>query len=178
MTATRRNATILRVNEVVEHHALIPHFKLLMIAITTGVAFLLASMYGPLGPTAVATALGSANADKLAKVVEIVDMRDTKAVEKYLREQYADTPLLVEIARCESTFNQFDKNGKLIRGRITNKDVGVLQINEWYHAETAEELGYDLHTIEGNVQYAKYLYEKFGSKPWKASSKCWAKRSA
>ena len=51
--------------------------------------------------------------------------------------------------------------------------MGVMQINERYHLLTAEKLGYNIHTLEGNVGYAKYLYEKFGSDPWSASSKCW-----
>jgi hypothetical protein len=146
-----------------------------MIEFTTGVVFLLSSMYGSTGAsTAVATAI-SADTSTLIEKVPVVVLQDRKSVEKYLREQYADTPILVEIARCESTFSQFDKNGKVVRGRVNSKDVGVMQINEKYHLETAESLGYDLHTIEGNVAYAKHLYEKEGARPWKASAMCWSK---
>jgi hypothetical protein len=48
-----------------------------------------------------------------------------------------------------------------------------MQINEKYHAEKAVELGINIYTLEGNVEFAKYLYDTFGSKPWKSSSKCW-----
>ena len=48
-----------------------------------------------------------------------------------------------------------------------------MQINRYYHEEKANELGYNLEVIEGNMAYAKYLYEKEGSKPWLSSSKCW-----
>lgn len=50
-----------------------------------------------------------------------------------------------------------------------------MQINELYHLETAEKLGLDIYTIEGNVAYAKHLYEEQGAKPWMSSSPCWAK---
>ena len=142
-----------------------------MIELTTGVVFLLSSMYGTSASTAVATALQT---DMDIPKEEVVVLQDRKAVLKYLREQYADTPILIEIARCESTFSQFDKNGDVVRGKVNNKDVGVMQINEKYHLDKAIELGYDLHTIEGNVSYAKYLYERQGAAPWKSSAKCWA----
>jgi hypothetical protein len=144
-----------------------------MIELTTGVAFLLASMYGT-GSAAVVTASPTPTVTPAREVVKAIVIKDhRKEVEKYLRAQYAATPILVEIARCESTFAQFDENGKVIRGRVNPKDVGVMQINERYHAESAAALGYDLHTIEGNVAYAKHLYEESGVAPWKASAKCW-----
>lgn len=146
-----------------------------MIEFTTGVVFLLSSMYGAGASTAVAIATPQSGTDNPANMTVKIVLQDRKAVEEYLRKEYADTPILVEIARCESTFSQFDKNGKVVRGRVDRDDIGVMQINSRYHGETAEKLGFDIHTIEGNVSYAKYLYEKQGAKPWKASSKCWAK---
>jgi hypothetical protein len=50
----------------------------------------------------------------------------------------------------------------------------VMQINEKYHLETSRELGFNIHTLEGNMAYARYLYEKQGARPWLASSHCWA----
>lgn len=146
-----------------------------MIEFTTGVVFLLSSMYGAGASTAVAIATPQETTSELANMTVKIILQDRKAVEEYLRKEYADTPILVEIARCESTFSQFDKNGKVVRGRVDRDDIGVMQINSRYHGETAEKLGFDIHTIEGNVSYAKYLYEREGSKPWKASSACWAK---
>jgi len=146
-----------------------------MIQFTTGVVFLLSSMYGSTGiPTTVANAALAVTGTSTEKAKAIV-LQDRKSVEKYLREQYADTPILVEIARCESTFSQFDKDGKVIRGIVNNKDVGVMQINEKYHLEAATALGFDIHTIEGNVGYAKHLYKNQGAQPWKASAPCWSK---
>lgn len=150
-----------------------------MIEITTGVAFLMSSMYGTNAPSLTASSMQAVvvSAGSSTEQTAQVAITDRKEVEKYLREQYAETPLLVEIARCESTFSQFDKDGKVIRGIVNPKDVGVMQINEKYHLETAEKLGYDLHTLEGNVAYAKYLYKEQGAAPWKASSPCWNNES-
>jgi hypothetical protein len=50
-----------------------------------------------------------------------------------------------------------------------------MQINEKYHLEESVKLGMNIHTLEGNLEYAKHLYETEGTKPWKYSSACWNK---
>lgn len=151
-----------------------------MIELTTGVVLLLSSLYAngatSTVPAASATTTNSSSTAMTASTTVAREL-DTKMIEKYVRENYADTPILIDIARCESTFMQYDKNGQLVRGRVNNADVGVMQINEKYHLETASKLGYNIHTVEGNVAYAKYLYENQGAAPWLASSKCWSKIS-
>jgi hypothetical protein len=143
-----------------------------MIELTTGVVFLLSSMYGAGNTNTDAVNVQPSTAGSEDGISTITTESDRQAVEKYLREHFADTPILVEIARCESTFMHY-KNGELVRGRVDNADVGVMQINERYHLETATKLGYDIHTIEGNMAYARYLYGKSGTKPWNASKPCW-----
>ena len=101
----------------------------------------------------------------------------TATTEEKVTQYFAETPILVDIARCESRFRHTDKQGNVLRGEITPADVGVMQINEKYHLETSKKLGYDIHTLEGNLAYAKYLYEKQGARPWLASSHCWANYS-
>lgn len=97
-------------------------------------------------------------------------------LESYVREYFKGTPQLAEIAACESRFNHLDKTtGKIVRGKVNSSDVGVMQINEYYHLDTAKKLGIDIYTLEGNLEYAKILYGKQGSKPWISSSKCWSK---
>lgn len=94
--------------------------------------------------------------------------------ESYIRHYFADIPVLVDVAFCESTFRHYDKKtGNVLRGKVNNSDVGVMQINLYYHGDTAENLGYDLYTLEGNTAYARDLYERQGSDPWVHSSKCW-----
>ena len=95
--------------------------------------------------------------------------------ENYIRHYFADLPVLVDVAYCESRFRQHDKYGNVLRGEVNRSDIGVMQINTYYHLNDAKELGYDLYTLEGNTAYARVLYEKKGTNPWTYSSKCWAK---
>ena len=143
-----------------------------MIEAATGVAFLMSSLYGA----------GHANATTIDKTIAPQALEattttsssyDTKEMEAYLRNEYADTPILVDVARCESTFRQFDSKGMVVRGKVNSLDVGLMQINERYHADTAMRLGYDIYSVEGNVSFAKYLYSKYGTSPWSSSAKCW-----
>lgn len=98
-----------------------------------------------------------------------------KDVEAHVRDYFKDIPILAEVARCESHFTQFTKSGKVLRGTAVREDVGVMQINETYHLAVAKKLGLDIYTLEGNMAYARYLYEKKGTKDWMASSPCWSK---
>lgn len=94
-------------------------------------------------------------------------------LENYVREYFVETPILAEIAKCESKFRQVNEAGEVLRGEVNQSDVGLLQINEAYHQKKATELGLDLETVNGNLAYAKYLYDQEGTKPWSASAKCW-----
>ena len=146
-----------------------------MTEITTSFALLVSSIYMATSTQAVDSPVivnnSAISADNSATSTVTIDR---KTLEKYLRENFSDTPILVEIARCESTFSHYDKNGQVLRGKVNNADVGVMQINEKYHLDDSVKLGYDIHTVEGNVKYAKYLYKKYGSEPWSASAPCWS----
>lgn len=100
---------------------------------------------------------------------------DPKNVERFINDYFADIPVLADIAKCESRYRQFNSTGDVLKGKKNNYDRGVMQINVLYHAEDAEKLGLDVHNIDDNVAYARYLYEKQGAKPWMSSSACWAK---
>jgi len=80
---------------------------------------------------------------------------------------------MADVAFCESRFRQFDKNGEPLRGIVNKLDVGVMQINEKYHAGTAAALEINIYTLEGNMEYASYLYKTQGTRPWIHSSDCW-----
>jgi hypothetical protein len=84
-----------------------------------------------------------------------------------------DPILANKIAFCESTMRQFNKNGEVLRGIRNPDDVGLFQINEDYHIKPSQNLGYDIHTTEGNIDYAMWLIKNEGSRHWKASQKCW-----
>ena len=107
----------------------------------------------------------------------VLHQKDGKTVEQVVEETYADVPILVEVARCESQFRQTDSEGNILRGTVNKYDVGVMQINELYHEAKAVELGYDLYTLQGNLSYGRYLYDREGTRPWMASSACWSKSS-
>lgn len=103
---------------------------------------------------------------------EIEKMMST---EEYVRNYFADIPIMIQIARCESTFRHLSKDGEVHRGKVNNKDVGVMQINEYYHLDTSRKKDYDIYTIEGNTAYARDLYEREGTRPWNSSKPCWGK---
>lgn len=125
-----------------------------------------------------ATAQTVAAQEVAVNEVPIVNVEHPLTLEMYVRQYFKDEPLLAEISRCESTFKHYDKEGNLVQGIVNSDDIGVMQINTYYHSDTAEKLGYDLHTVDGNLAYAKYLYEKYGPQPWSASSPCWGKKAA
>lgn len=95
--------------------------------------------------------------------------------EEYVNKYFSDVPVLIAVAKCESQFRQHNKREQTLRGEVNEFDLGVMQINEMYHEKRADKLGLDLHTIEGNTAYARYLFEKEGLKPWSSSSRCWKK---
>lgn len=146
-----------------------------MIELTTGIVFLMTSMYGS-GYSM--NAMNESNSQELFNDKTnsaLHAMIASSEIESYMKDKYSDTPILVEIARCESTLRQYGRDGKVIRGRANRNDVGVMQINEKYHGESAKDLGYDIYTTEGNIAFGKYLYDKYGVSPWSASSPCWSK---
>ena len=103
------------------------------------------------------------------------DISNMMSTEKYVRRYFSDVPIMIEVARCESHFRQLDKDGDIHRGVVNNADVGVMQINEFYHLDQAERKNYNIYTLEGNVAYARDLYEREGTQPWSSSKPCWGK---
>jgi hypothetical protein len=98
--------------------------------------------------------------------------------ETAVRSYFSDIPVMIQIARCESTFRHTLADGTVLTGRVDSADTGVMQINTRYHGEKARELGLDLKDLYGNMEYARDLYERQGTKPWSASSPCWSKTIA
>jgi hypothetical protein len=139
-----------------------------MIELTTQALVLVSLLYG--SPV---SALAATDAGAVAPVVQVEQMTQPMTLESHVREYFKDTPVLAEVARCESTFRHILSNGKILRGEVNPYDIGVMQINEEYHSKTASRMGLDLKKVDDNLAYAKYLYEKEGLKPWLSSSKCW-----
>jgi hypothetical protein len=112
---------------------------------------------------------------KEIKAEDYQPITDSKNIEKFINDYFADIPILAEIAKCESHYRHLNSSGVVLKGNQNRFDRGVMQINILYHAKTAERLGLDVHNLDDNVAYARYLYEKEGAKPWMSSSACWAK---
>ena len=138
-----------------------------MFEIATSALLLVSTFYGE----------ASTSANTTASVLEMSRFEHMgfgpMTVEERVREYYKDTPVLAEIARCESEFRHVDSKGNIIRGEINFEDIGIMQINEFYHRDKALSLGFNIYSLEGNLAYAKWLYEKYGSTPWSYSAKCW-----
>ncbi len=100
---------------------------------------------------------------------------ETEAV---VRSYFSDIPVMIQIARCESTFRHTLADGTVLTGRVDAADTGVMQINTRYHGVTAEKMGLDLQDLGDNLEYARNLYERQGTKPWNASAPCWSKHVA
>jgi len=139
-----------------------------MIELTTAIFFLASSLYS--GPSvAIAQDVANSTNTQAKSPVE-----NPVTLEDYVRAYFIETPILAKIASCESSFRQYGEDGKVLRGNANKSDLGLLQVNEYYHGEKAEDLGFDLTSVDGNLAYAKYLYDKEGTRPWSASAKCWS----
>lgn len=145
-----------------------------MLELTSAILFVYSSLYS--GPAIV----NSSTTASTTPVVAIeqsteIEIPSNKGLDKKVREYFRDTPLLAEIAKCESSFRQYNKDGEVLRGKVNKSDVGLMQVNEYYHGEPAKKLGFDIYSVEGNLAYAKWLYDREGGQPWRASSPCWGK---
>lgn len=99
--------------------------------------------------------------------------QDRAVVEAEVRKTFADAPVMIEIARCESKFRQFTDAGNPLNGGAGGM-IGIFQINQSVHKAFALGQGYDITTVEGNMGYARYLYTKEGTNPWISSFPCWS----
>jgi hypothetical protein len=129
------------------------------------------------GPAVVAEANTSYGSIVTEQSVEtqIVTAENTESV---VREYFADIPVMIQVARCESQFRHTLTDGSVLRGRVDARDTGVMQINTGYHGVTADTLGLDLEDIYDNMAYARDLYERQGTQPWSASRPCWGRTLA
>lgn len=153
-----------------------------MIELATSAMMLFSLVYGVAGAATKPVDTTPSNNTQATNNLTIVDAKALSApiggmvsIESEVRTYFDDTPILAEIARCESGFRQLNSNGEILRGEVNPADIGVMQINTDYHSKEANAKGIDLKTFGGNMKFARVLYDKFGTSPWKASSACWQK---
>jgi hypothetical protein len=118
------------------------------------------SVFSPLFPVSAAT-------NEVASTAEYSTLAESEAK---VREYFKDIPVMIEIARCESKFRQFTDSGNVLRSAGM---IGVFQFFESIHTTGASALGFDLATLEGNLGYAKHVYDTQGTTPWGGSKDCW-----
>src|SRR5262245_53051378 len=123
----------------------------MFIEIATGFFTLYSAFLAPSMSAAQSTSPEVIPTEAEIEKVEMLDPSNREEVEKYVRDYFSDIPILAEVARCESTFRHETLSGDVIRGLVNPKDVGLMQINEHYHAKSSKALGYDIHSIDGNL---------------------------
>lgn len=87
---------------------------------------------------------------------------------------FYDYVVLKKIAYAESGWRQYDNENNVLRGAENRKDVGIFQINEYYHLSNSVNLNLDIYNGRGNIDYAIYLYKESGSNPWFWSKHIWS----
>ena len=100
-------------------------------------------------------------------------------VEHFVREYFKGTPVMIHIARCESTFRHTNPDGSVLRGDIDPRDIGAMQINLRWHGEALQKGGYNVAKLHDNLRYARKLHRNEGTTPWNASkNSCWQQQLA
>ena len=112
----------------------------------------------------------SAATSKTASTTEFFTQAESEAK---VRASFKDTPVMIEIARCESAFRQYTDGGNVLRGGASGGMVGIFQFFESIHAVPAKNLGFDITTLDGNLGYAKHVYTSEGTVPWNPAKACW-----
>ena len=107
---------------------------------------------------------------QLAEAPDIADVIRAKARAASVNEQVA-----LKIATCESSLRQFNQTGQPLLGVDNPQDVGLFQINEQYHLKQSRQMGYDIYSTNGNIDYAIWLLSRAGTRYWNPSRACWSK---
>ena len=100
-----------------------------------------------------------------------LDPHNTADVESRVRQYFADVPVMANIAKCESGFRQYGSDGLPLFDPSYSM-IGAFQVSA-AHLPEALTMGMDVTTLEGNMAYARYLYNAGGTDPWLDSFQCW-----
>lgn len=107
--------------------------------------------------------------EERAQAREIDRSVSSEEIQTLVEALFGPTSPMVDIIRCESHFRQFDASGVILRSYTD--DVGIAQINIDAHGEEALRMGIDIYSIEGNLQFARYLFDLQGTLPWVCAKK-------
>lgn len=85
--------------------------------------------------------------------------RAEKTIPERIESIFGKDSEMLQIADCESSTRQFSASGEVLRGGSGNKYIGIFQIGEFWK-QKAESMGMDIYTIDGNIAFAKFLYDE------------------
>ncbi len=96
--------------------------------------------------------------------------------ESFLRSYFHDIPIMVEIARCESEFENVQSNNTLSYGR--EKSFGFFQIHAPNWHDIAVRLGLPDYQTDAmqNVLMARHILDVQGFRAWQSTKHCWGPR--
>jgi len=103
-------------------------------------------------------------------VVKTVDSEITRLASVYGQ----NGALARTIIKCESEMYGGAVNHNKIGGVIWSTDIGVWQINDYFHKDNALKMGLDIYDEWDNLEYGFILLKSEGTKPWYASKGCWS----
>jgi hypothetical protein len=79
-----------------------------------------------------------------------------------------DAFLMFTTCGKESSYHQFEGESTTpLHGKIDKDDTGICQINRRIWGKKAEELGFDIDTIDGNLEMALWIRNNEGIQSWK-----------
>lgn len=97
-------------------------------------------------------------------------------ITRLTKEYKVDEKVIKAIIKCESQNNSKAINSnKDSKGKIWSIDYGAMQINNYFHFDTMNNLGLDYYDEYDSLEYGIRLYSIEGLKPWGASKQCWSK---
>lgn len=122
---------------------------------------------------------GGSSQPNTENIATFQSMPQSQTVEEYVRDYFADEPIMIEIAKCESQFRQYGRDGQVLKNSEGSSAIGLFQIMSSIHADFADDkLGLDVYSLQGNAAYARYIFDRQGTRPWDASKACWSKSKA
>lgn len=114
-------------------------------------------------------------AEKPELVIEEVHTKEVNLdslITSYSDEFNVSENLARRIIGCESGFNP-DATNKNYKGDVHwSTDIGMGQINDYYHKTRMDEMGLDIYDHEDNLRYTFILLSE-GETHYKASKFCW-----
>ena len=116
-------------------------------------------------------------AEKIPEVSSSWRSAEYQDVTQQIRTVFADAPLMVRVAKCESGLVHL-KNGEMIRNRDGSSARGVFQVLMRVHQPQMQKMGLNPERTDHYLAYVRYLYDQYGLAPWQASRHCWNKNQS